>query len=74
MASKFENGTCWTAPNEGSAIDTLYEAFSKARGYKGIIRQLDYPNFLRTNLKVTGAPINTYDWQRLESAAFKVGE
>ena len=69
-------GTKWTAANEGSAVDTLYEAFwqdSKERGC--YIPQLEKQvNHARTNLKLTGAPITKADWKRLESAEFKIGE
>lgn len=73
-------GTTWTAPNEGSRLDEILWAFDHGRGF--ISMQQRFPILVQnpcstdfcTNLELTGAPINEYDWQRLESAAFKVGE
>ena len=68
-------GTEWVAPNAGSTVQALYDAFAQTREFERrfLVRCMNYPGKERTNLWLTGAPICDYDWQRLESAAFQVG-
>lgn len=62
-------GTMWTAPNEGSTIAELLRAFHGFRYEENVVSDSD-----KTNLRLTGEAITEYDWERLESDAFKVGE
>ena len=54
-------GTVWVAPGEGSTWAQLQIVF----GYKSCIPRSMQEQ--RTNLKLTGAPIQPYDRQRWES-------
>lgn len=66
-------GTQWTAPGNGATQLEIFKAFGASQTL--IENAQAHPSFTeRTNLALTGAPITEYDWQRLESEAFKVGE
>ena len=70
-------GTTWTAPNEGSTPNELARAF-EPNGLGLLTRRFRDQVYAsqpgdRTNLKLTGEPIVEYDWQRLDSACFRIG-
>ena len=66
-------GTTWVAPGEGSTWRELFVAFSPSSNWKLLKKYSnrqgnDDPGASRrTNLKLTGAPIQPYDRQRWES-------
>jgi hypothetical protein len=73
-------GTNWVAPNEGSTLREIYRAFGPFPVY---IRQVGFrliPTVhsvyldWKTNLHLTGEPINGYDRMRIQADAFEVGD
>ena len=59
-------GTTWTAPNEGSSWNELIGALGRHSRLPDFEHDWDQAE-ARTNLKLTGDPIQAYDRQRWES-------
>lgn len=70
-------GTVWVAPGEGSPWRELYEAFNYwsstavQQAFPPDAPIGSNPDLCRTNLLLTGAPIQDYDRQRWESGNVK---
>ncbi len=67
------SGTEWTEPGRGATVGDLVDSYCAARGdwrIDHLIRRLaaEPPDWLRSNLRLTGEPLTAEDLERIARA------